>query len=425
MRVIPLLDLIRQHLNEYYQYNSGHVMQVLHKYTLRKLYDLLDDITQRNKHDPENFYVQRQLRYFLEDFYAVVKDTDALPLHNPNSSISKIMMHVATMLEELSTFRSRFEFLFPSLQVNNYVVSGTLLRDSALKLSDFVMNDDNTCLIEVLNCLKFASEDGILRHTCLFDDKVKKLSHNEKQRVINHSKESKEYWQAIQDKIQITLNGNSFGAVLTRLANDLYNGGVKGKRDGDELNSGVNANVGILNFFLWYDKLTDEDRHYLDEKRVGPTCLKDLIQRLKRPEHADYSETRYCVNIISGDIKFILRKNPDLYNKYPQNTEAEELRIEIATTAVANAEYRLTEALKKPNHRVTATYYGSKRSTLLFDNLSSLRDLKDYVGKKSLEEMRMQNQVKAVNLITKKRAAIFEPEPEHRVRRQRTRYTAS
>jgi hypothetical protein len=276
MSTKDLLMRIRYQLDEYSPYATDPVMQVLHKYTLRKLHDLLYKITNNGKYELRAYrYDQWQLRDFLAKFYALVNDTDALPLHTPNSGLSQIMMQVAIMLEKFFPLSNRLELLMPAIKI----------RNQSPKLHDFVMSDDNTRLIEVLLCLKLASEDGVLKHTCLFNNTTNVLSTSEKQRVTFHSKEANEYWNAIQNKIA--------------------------------------------------------------------------------------------------------------------------KRTKLTTEACVNAEISLLVALASPNYQVTATYYGSKRSALLFEKLSHLPDLRDYVGNRTIEAMRRQrNPNRGGALITERRKAI-------------------
>jgi hypothetical protein len=429
MHAADLLKLISKELNADSLNSTSYVTQVLYKYSLRKLYDLIANITNYGKEELRYAHDYNQLKYFLAEFYDLVQYTNALPLHSPNSGISKIMLQVALILENYFTNTSYFELLMPSIQVTDYEVSGTSLRGSKLSLNHFVMSDDNTHLIEVLPCLQFSSEDGILKHTCLFNGMIRKLSKTEEFRVINHSKETREYWQALKQRNEIKLLGNSFGAHIYRLANDLRAGGEHADRDaygygyGNLLDSGVAANVGILNFFIWYDALCEVEQEYLCSKKskivvqYETLSLKEIFERLRRPNKADFQQTKFCVEILAHHIDMVLEANLDLFDNYPNNDKTGTIRLQLATTAVANAEFRLSRALQDPMQQqiVTATYANFKPALLLFDKLMKLRDLRDYVGARTIENMRRYKN-------TQRDVSIKHKHDQYRAR-QRARFT--
>lgn len=394
MNSSSLIALINQTLAKYEwpaQQNTGAMKQVLNKYILRKLRHIICDITQNGKHELTYLYDHVLLRDFLSEFYSIVKDTNAMPLYCPNSGLSIVMIELAKMLEKYFYNISRFELLMPSIQITDFIISATSLHDSELELRGFVMNDDGTCLIEVLNCLKFASEDGILKHTCLFDGKVKELSDSEQKRVIDHSQETMDYWKAIQNKINITLYGDNFGAVLRRLVNDLKNGSAYSRRDGEEYNSGVDANIGIVNFFMWYDAITEEERAYLDRQdsqdHTEGYKIQELLDRLRRPQSANFTDGIFCVDLIASEIQTIIYDNDHLFDTYPENSITETLIIEQALVAVENAERNLVQALENPNYKITPTYETKKSSSVLLGNLSKQPDLADYVSKRTISKI--------------------------------------
>ncbi len=398
MNTSDLLKLIKNQLEQISQQNLDYSVYTLHEYTLKKLYLLINNSTCNGKDELYARHDYIQLRNFLKEFHEIVKDTDFLPLHAPTSGLSQVMLQLAQHLEDFFIGSNRFQLLMPTITVNNYIMSGTSLSDPDLNLNDFVMSDDNTCVIEVLNCLKFAMNDGILKHTCLFGNEIKELSDAEQYRVINHSKETQELWQAIQTKIEITIESDSFGAVLYRLAQDLDLGGIEANRGATEYNSGADANVGILNFFIWFDELTLEEQKYLESKQASHEDLREVFERLRRPTDANFLSSIYCVSLISDIIQDILEACQELYDQHPQQNsdmDMNELRINLALEAITNAEYRLINQLAGPKYKVTATYLGSNNRRQLANKLLKLEDLENYVSLDSIERLR--------NSIVKKR----------------------
>jgi hypothetical protein len=273
-----LLQKIIYLLDKCSPYETAPVMQVLYKYSLRKLHDLIRNITEKGKYE---IRAEREDHFklfnFLSEFHALVKDTDALPLHIPNSDLSQIMFQVAIMLESFFPGYDRYKLLMPTL----------MFKPLSLNLASFIMSDDNTRLIDVLQTLQFAEKNGQLKDVF---NLTHSLSSSEQQRVINHSAEAYNYWHAI------------------------------------------------------------------------------------------------CNH----------------YNKIPQNANA-----------LLDAQISLLVAMASPTYQVTATYFGNRRPSLLFEKLSQLSDLLEFVGRHTIKDMDRQNINYGGCRISKRRKGIHDAEEQN------------
>jgi len=319
-----------------------------------------------------------KLQEILAEIFTVTKDTNLVATYNPNVPLTNLLMIVAQYLEEFfkpTSKQSRLQFLMPSLVQNQYEASGIDLRDADLELQDFVLTDDNAHLLEVFACLNFAEEDGQLKYTFLIDGQIKELSAAEKTRVIEHSNETKEYWQKIQNKLAITLYGPSCGAVLRKLCTALRQGGEH-SNGGQEMDSGAEANIGILQFSQWYSKLSDADKFSLSALRTQ-NCfetLGSLLARLFRPKDTQFKELTYCVELIANKIDDIIQQNPNIFNMHPEHDASDFAQeIEFCTTQVTNARTRLEAAIASPTYKITTKYDDAPISALYCNILSFVK----------------------------------------------------
>lgn len=302
------------------------IVEIESQYTQRELQTILIDLATAL---PDNRAITTKDLAPLQDFFAKrwqrIQNTNLSYFYGISNNTNLACLVVSQYLEEIYHI-SRYHILMPSIQIAHYDITSTNLMDKTLELQNFIMNDDNTVPIEVADTLGFAVNDGILKHTCLFDGKIKRLSQNEAARVINHSEESKAYWDAIQQKIQVEKKGESFGAALTRLKDGLLAGGEHGGEGGDEFNAVYNANVAITFFNEFLKTLKQQERNKLlqctangltvgsdDEKR--PATLGDIWDHLARPVEtyslkAMHQEEKFSKNVIfveneNGKLKYV------------------------------------------------------------------------------------------------------------------------
>jgi hypothetical protein len=322
------------------------------------------------------------LKIIFKDYFAVLKKTNFISLFDSQSKLTITYMVLAQALESITGI-SRFQFMLPEVVVVDYEASSTSLHDPDLQLTDFVLSDDDTFIIEVLACLNFAVEDGQLKHTRLFNGQMKTLSETEADRVIHHSPEAKSFWKTIQDKVNFELHGESFGAVLKQLANKLAKGGAYGNRGGSEFNAGADANTGIQEFFEWLNILTSEEHETLSGVKAPGLSysLGELLGRLARPADVNFAETRFCVEIIGGNIDTILHYNPQLFNTYPINKSlVSAIGIEQMQARLTVAHDNLKKAMSDPQYRVLSTYPNSNE--VFTKRVCNLPNLAEVLGEK-------------------------------------------
>jgi hypothetical protein len=368
--------------NSTYINNPDPIVEIYTCYVIEKLKATLKAQIDDNPNKSLDIQSAKELFSIIKDVNVIVADTDLVPPHNPRSLLTVILLALSKQLATVLKL-SKYEILLPSLKITEYAAAGRIIDgidDADLLLNDFVLSDDNTAIIEVFSCLSQASIHGELKHGYLENGQTLFLSQAEQERVINHSFESKQYWEAIKDRIYIVQNGESFGAVLLRLAEDLRKGGVHGKElggsGGQEYKAGLDADYGIINFFIWLHALSEKDREFLES-------FEDIyayIKRLGYPGDSTSVESFYCVEVIAVGIERLLGLNPILFDTYPENTKitnlysknAADLKVKLTETA-------LLTALKNSNYLVTSTY-GHAAYYKLIMRVCGIPDLLSYVS---------------------------------------------
>jgi hypothetical protein len=162
---------------------------------------------------------------------------------------------------------SRFQLLMPTVDWTPSIITTSDYTDTDFDFNHFIFGN-NKEIIEIFYCLESAEQDGILKHTRLFTDylimgqpaAVRHLNETEKQRVLSHSYEVRDYYQQIQNLINIKYDLSHIGGHLQRLIRKLYGGSVAGTRDIAEQNArklkaAADANEGIVDFFKFLDTL--------------------------------------------------------------------------------------------------------------------------------------------------------------------------
>ncbi len=299
-----------------------------------------------------------------KDFFELFKNTNAIAVHTPRMFYTQYLLSLAYCLAE-ATSKHYYEILFPSLSVLNYEASGTHLSEQDVSLTEFILSDDNTAIIEVIPCLTFAAEDGILKHNYCDDGKIKPLSATETMRIIHHSTGTKNLWEITQNKINYTKTDNSFGSVLQRFANSLKYGDVHGGLGGEEFNASAIANVAIYNFHTWFQKIKSKERKTLKTLKDNDLTLWQILKRLFYPIQINDQEITYCINILGGKIENIINNHPELYTQYPQN---QKIRSEDTYEQLKKEHEAATEQLQKTigeeNYQVLSTYASSPETLL-------------------------------------------------------------
>lgn len=247
----PLFDIISQEVqnNRLVKEEVDDVLSVLAR--------LLDSDT------PEQVLTSDDVKPLIEFFvkrWDRIQNTNLEYTASPNSALSQACFAVASFLAPIVK-KTPHQILMPTIQYTEDTLGNKLEN---LKLCEFVLSDDKTRFIPVLDCLDLASEDGELRHTIVINGQPQLLSESERNRVINHSNETKALYQAIQKRCQFKRESQSFGAALERLMKDLTEGGAE--KNGidyeyDALPPAIEA-VNVLN--KWRAILTPEEQARLD-----------------------------------------------------------------------------------------------------------------------------------------------------------------
>jgi ankyrin repeat protein len=155
-----------------------------------------------------------------------------------------------------------------------------------------------------MSCLQraYESDTGEMRHLMLdpSDDSAlypPLLTLNERLQVEEHSREIKEYYKLIGKYNQKRLHDTNLGTELDKLAQALRAGGAHA--GGEELDSGVAANIGIYNFTEFWKTYPEEKKKWALEHYKDPS-LEEGLGRLMRPEDVNYQDVRYCVELIES-----------------------------------------------------------------------------------------------------------------------------
>ena len=134
------------------------------------------------------------------------------------------------------------------------------------QLRDFIL-DENLNMINVHDCIKDAFQDDILKHTNLYDNHAKALHLNPSQvaRVLAHSTEAHNFYEATHRLNDAKRNSNSVGGHLHRLIQLLRMSGEHGPDDfrGTETDAGSIAFGAVEEFHFFLHGLSEADYNTL------------------------------------------------------------------------------------------------------------------------------------------------------------------
>lgn len=217
-------------------------------------------------------------------------------------------------IADLTIGEGPYFILMPSLGVATDV-SGANIHE--YKLHQFVLSDDARLFIPLQLCLDYATDrqQGFTHVTSTDINQYPILTPTEQERISNHSTPVYDYLQSIL-KLQKTKQiATELGPQLIRLIEALRQGGAKKK--GTELNSGAEANTGIVKFSEYWDTLRETTKKecyekYSDYRQTGFEIvphpgLKTLIGRLMKPYTASYIDTIYCVELIAEALERLIK----------------------------------------------------------------------------------------------------------------------
>jgi hypothetical protein len=210
-------------------------------------------------------------------------------------------------------------------------------------LHHITLADNGIYIISVMACLLDSKFDSILKQTSALTAVLRKvipLTASEKKRVIFHSKEAHQLYNAVQDFNYIRNRGLSIGAAINRLVTRLRSSGVNGGRDGREGLAGREAAIGVRKFQNYLNLLPPAYRNMVMEARSSFEREKNfkhnwhlLLARiyyfqedsselivLSHDEEYELNSTveetnQYpCVELVATNLEAILAYNQEFYN---------------------------------------------------------------------------------------------------------------
>ncbi|MDR3442051.1 MAG: ankyrin repeat domain-containing protein [Legionella sp.] len=324
---------LRQQLNKS---NPKNTLQSLEQFenqlTLNEIEACLTDSK------PEELHLK--LTHLLSERWERTRNTNMCYTQQPNNLVNQLCLAIAKTIappatneEEIAALALNtgpYCLLMPSLK-NTEDVYGENIH--SIGLHEFVLSDNECVFIPLAQCVHQASisDEGLLRQVVAIDGNYPKLTPSEIERVTQHSKQAKELYDAIIALNKQRLLGDDIGAQLNQLANALRGGGSHGT--GSELNAGAAANLGILKFSAYWDALPQQKKSAILSDTPE---LKDILGRLFRPDDVNYKETRFCVELLAGDLDPIIAK----YNN--------KASIQTLTERVLKKETAFNTALQNP-----------------------------------------------------------------------------
>jgi len=286
-------------------------------------------------------------RKFLYDRWQRIKGTDLIYSYATWHPTTLVCLKLAEVLAVTLNI-NKYTLLMPGVNTRNDAILVDLAEEENTQLHHFVLDDTNTCIIEVVSCLDFAQEDGLLKHTVFFDGQAMPLNLTEKDHVINHSQETRDYFSVIQNMVSIKKYGISIGAHMQRLVDRLRQGGKRKASDATEMRAGAKANEGIVEFSKFLETLAPNVKDKLFSCSGRDLSIKNFGEcwdRLSNPK-GRAEETIYCVEIIAGNIDTILNDNPWLF----------EVNFDVLQTSVNKAKEALYKAMQERDYNVLSSY---------------------------------------------------------------------
>lgn len=298
LALVEKIQLLQNELKE--DDNHSNISLLETRYTLFKLEQILLSDIDNIYYDLAVFFIKRWER---------MKNTNAQYLHdftNPANEICTLLAQCLNEAEYLS-------ILMPSLINDKVDYLTSAYNEKDLDLKQLILTSDNLALIHIGDVLSFAHIDGQLKLNSLFNGKIKKLSLKEKQRLLSRDSSVADYYNTLMERVNYRLYGETAGAALTRLIAGLREGGRRDK--GEEHNAGNTANIAIIDFKVFFDSLTEEQRKkvnaasrlnlYADEDADnGKITLESmLISLFHEKALAKYKDKQNVIEI--GDEKAI------------------------------------------------------------------------------------------------------------------------
>lgn len=249
-----------------------------------------------------------QLTQFLKNRWERISHSSMCYTEKPWNLVNLMCLDLAKTLSPLPDEESKIDqlppltgpyfLLMPSLRVSADVYGENIHH---FGLNEFILSDDQKVFIPIEKCLAHAiiSDESDFQHMVSEDiETYDLLSYNEEKRLSNHSVLVADYMKSIQAYNILRFHSQEIIGQLNRLVVDLRAGGEK--KGGKTYDSGVKANIGIVTFFQFWDALPKATR-----KNFLTTYPQfgDLFERLRRPNHSNYRDSRFCVEMTAKAIE--------------------------------------------------------------------------------------------------------------------------
>lgn len=227
-----------------------------------------------------------------------------------------VMNSICMLLAEFCDSEQYCQLLLPDVAVED-IYSNNI---NEIKIGNFILTDDGKQFIHLEGVVEttFARMDAAETELYLTTDakgRERPLTSSEFERLGNISQRlsdihkqmhAKGFWQR-----WFQSNQNRVYDELKRLRAGLRRGDVR--HQGEELNAGSDANVAIVNFKNFYDKLSPSKRQEMEAIGDGHENLGSIFNLLFRdPNQANSNNgmtVNYCIAIIGGHLDSSLTNN--------------------------------------------------------------------------------------------------------------------
>lgn len=279
-----------------------------------------------------------KLEKFLRKCNARIAESPEMCYTNgPYHAAAKLCYKIAELLAKKAN-KHPYEYLFPTIVADHNLVTDENLFE--LKMDEFIICENRYYAFPVIMLHYYIqAENEKQRNQALWNPYIQTTLDEKREvtgitisdiafkKLINHSLESKEYYEAWQALELINNNENSISNRLKKFAIELRKGGVKGVGNhignGKELDAGIDTYNAVIEFREFLDSMDEnsEIRKKIEGlvtgNYYGSECetLLIVVEILERKRFGyDYT----CSNTNAGKIESILahEKNHDfLYGK--------------------------------------------------------------------------------------------------------------
>ncbi len=287
--------LIFQHLTDFHE-------------TINSLLQIFDDY--RTHLDPNQ--LKRQFQAFLAHRARLVANTPICYTLEPNSLCNEICQ----ILAKYCAPDNYIELLLPAVAPQD--IFGSTIAD--IGMGNFILTDAGTQFIGLESVVETAftrmsAAEEELYLTTTMDGAQRSLTPSELAKLGNICDRISEIAKKMNEKgfweRWFQSNQSRFFVELTRLREGLRSGDVH--HQGAELNAGRDANVAIVAFKNYYDRLPQAKRTEIEAIGTGNENLGEIFNRLFRdPEQAAQNNgmaTIYCIALIGRALDASLTKN--------------------------------------------------------------------------------------------------------------------